>query len=190
MTKRRRLLIALLALPALYLLAIAWLVGDGLVDRLGHADVGLVLGSKVELDGRPSVRLQARLDRTVELYRAGYFPWIIASGGLGKEGFDEAVVMRDYLVRQGLPADHVILDSHGDTTFASAQNTRTLAKLKGFKSVLVVSQYFHLPRSRLALQRCGLSPIYTAHARLFEWRDVYSALRETLGWMEYRVRHF
>ena len=187
---KRRLFIALLAVPTLYLLATAWLVGDGLVDRLGHADVGLVLGSKVELNGRPSVRLQARLDRTAELYRAGYFPWIIVSGGLGKEGFDEAVVMRDYLVAQGLPADHVILDGHGDTTFASAQNTRAIAKLKHFTSVLVVSQYFHLPRSRLALQRCGLVPIYTAHARLFEWRDIYSALRETLGWLEYSLRRF
>ncbi len=45
--KRRRLLalLALLALPLLYLLATAWLVGDGLVDRLGKADVALVPGS-------------------------------------------------------------------------------------------------------------------------------------------------
>ena len=181
---------ALLVPLVLYVLATVWLVGDGLTDRLGHADVALVLGSKVELDGKPSVRLRARLDRAAELYRAGYFPWIIVSGGLGKEGFDEAVVMRDYLVAQGLPADRLILDSHGDTTFASAQNTRTIATQRHFKSVLVVSQYFHLPRSRLALQRCGFGPVYSAHARLFEGRDGYSSLRETLGWIEYRFRSF
>ena len=185
-----RLIKALLLPLVLYVLATGWLVCDGLTDRLGHADVALVLGSKVELDGKPSVRLRARLDRAAELYKGGYFPWIIVSGGLGKEGFDEAVVMRDYLVAQGLPADRLILDSHGDTTFASAQNTRTIATQRHFKSVLVVSQYFHLPRSRLALQRCGFGPVYSAHARLFEGRDVYSSLRETLGWIEYRFRSF
>ncbi len=142
------------------------------------------------MNGRPSARLQARLDRTVELYRAGSFPWIIASGGVGREGFDEAVVMRDYLVAQGLPPDHIILDSHGDTTFASAQNTRAIMKERRFTGVVVISQYFHLPRSRLTLQRCGLSPIYTAHARHFEWRDIYSSLRETAGWLEYSFRRF
>ena len=185
-----RLIKALLLPLVLYVLGTGWLVWDGLTDRLGQADVALVLGSKVELDGKPSVRLQARLDRAAELYKAGSFPWIIVSGGLGKEGFDEAVVMRDYLVAQGLPAERLILDSHGDTTFASAQNTRTIAAQRHFKSVLVVSQYFHLPRSRLALQRCGFGPVYSAHARLFEGRDVYSSLRETLGWIEYRFRRF
>ena len=79
------------------ILATGILVTAGLRDQLGKADIALVLGSKVELDGKPSTRLRARLDRTLELYRAGYFPAIIASGGLGKERFDEAVVMRDYL---------------------------------------------------------------------------------------------
>jgi uncharacterized SAM-binding protein YcdF (DUF218 family) len=99
-------------------------------------------------------------------------------------------VMRDYLVAQGVPADRVILDSHGDTTFASAQNTRAIAVQRHFSSVLVVSQYFHLPRSRLALRRCGFTAVYSARARLFEWRDLYSSLRETAGWIEYSVRRF
>ena len=184
--KRRHLLI--LGLPLLYLVATIGLVFDGLVERLGKADVALVLGSKVEMNGKPSARLQARLDRTVELYKTGYFPWVIASGGVGKEGFDEGVVMRDYLISHGVPLDRVFVDSHGDTTFASAQNTLAIAREQGFQSVLVVSQYFHLPRSRLALQRLGLGPVYTAHPSYFERRDVYSSLRETAGYGEYLIR--
>ncbi len=183
-------LLVLLALPTLYLIATALLIVDGLVDRIGSADVALVLGSKVELDGMPSARLKARLDRTVELYKAKGFPWVIVSGGVGKEGFDEAAVMRDYLVQQGLPADHILLDSHGDNTFLSAQNTRAIAKEKHFTSVMVISQYFHLPRSRLALKKCGFGPVHSAHARLFEWRDIYSSLRETLGYFEYSFRSY
>ena len=185
---RKRRLLLIVALPSLYVAATLWLVCDGLVERLGKADVALVLGSKVEMNGKPSARLQARLDHTVELYKAGYFPWVIASGGVGKEGFDEGVVMRDYLVSRGVPSDRVIIDSRGDTTFASAQNTLAIARVKGFHSVMVVSQYFHLPRSRLALQRLGLGPVYTAHPSYFERRDVYSSLRETAGYAEYLVR--
>ncbi|MDB6139786.1 MAG: uncharacterized protein JWO94_2858 [Verrucomicrobiaceae bacterium] len=188
--KKRRLVSVLLALPAVFLMGTAWLVIDGLVDRLGHADAALVLGSKVEPNGRPSVRLQARLDRAVALYHEGRFSWVIVSGGIGKEGPDEAAVMRSYLMEKGVPGDHVLRDSHGDNTFASAQNTRAIAASRHFTSIMIVSQYFHLPRSRLALRRCGITQVYTAHARLFEWRDIYSSLRETVGYVEYSLRKF
>lgn len=175
---------------AVFLLGTACLVVAGLRDDLAHADVGLVLGSKVELNGKPSTRLQARLDRTLELYRAGYFPWVIASGGFGKEGYDEAVVMRDYLVAGGIPSDHVIVDGYGDNTYASAKNTRRIAAERNFKSVLVVTQYFHIPRSRLALRRFQIAEIHSAHARIYEVRDTYSALRESFGYLAYLVRRF
>src|SRR5262245_47660290 len=88
LTRIRRLLTALGTAVGLSLLGTATLVLVGLHEEIGKADVALVLGSKVELDGTPSARLRARLDRTLELYRAGNFPKIITSGGLGKEGFD------------------------------------------------------------------------------------------------------
>lgn len=166
------------------------LVVDGLRDELGKADTALVLGSKVELDGRPSARLRARLDRTLALYREGYFPFVIVSGGVGKEGFDEAAVMKDYLVVQGIPADRIKTDSGGVTTFASARNTRLIAQKKKFGSVLVVSQYFHLPRARLALKRFGMHTVYSAHAHYYEGRDVYSSLREAVGYADYFFRQY
>ena len=191
MSRTAKRLVGLMVAPMLVYVGItAWVVSGGLNDHLTKSDVALVLGSKVELDGRPSVRLQARLDRAVELYRQGWFPTLIVSGGLGKEGYDEGVVMRQYLVSQGIPAERVITDSQGTTTYASAVNTRALAAKHHFKSVMVVSQWFHLPRCRLALERCGLGPISTAHARLWEWRDIYSSLRETLGYFSYWRRSF
>jgi vancomycin permeability regulator SanA len=174
----------------LFIVATLGLVLAGLQDRLGKADVALVLGSKVELDGRPSLRLQARLDRTLELYRAGYFPAVIASGGVGKEGFDEAAVMKDYLVTAGIPAEQVIVDSLGNNTFLSARKTLEIVRERKLSSVLVISQYFHIPRSQLALERFGISPVYTAHARWFELRDLYSAPRELIGYVRYSLRRY
>ena len=164
------------------------LVVSGLRDDIARSDVALVLGSKVELDGTPSPRLRARLDKAAELFHAGTFPQIIVSGGVGKEGFDEAAVMRDYLMSHGVPTDRIIVDSLGVTTFASAKNAAQISQQLGLKSVLVVSQYFHIPRSRLALKHFLIPAVHSAHAEFFEWRDVYSSLRETMGYAAYLLR--
>ena len=172
------------------LLGTAILVISGFNDQVGKADIALVLGNKVESDGTPSPRLRARLDKTLELYREGYFPMVIASGGLGKEGFDEAIVMKDYLVAHGIPQERVIVDSLGSTTFMSAKNTRDIARKLKITRVLVISQYYHLPRARLALERFGIPELYSAHARFFEARDVYSSVREFFGYLNYLFRSY
>ncbi len=102
-------------------------------------------------DGQPSPRLAARLDRALELHRQGMCARIIVSGGFGVEGFDEAVIMRNYLVGRGVSEEVVIVDSSGLTTRATA---------------------------RLALQQAGIEKVGHASARYVEWRDVYSILRE------------
>lgn len=175
----------------LFLLAaagVALLLIDGCTDDLRKSDVAVVLGNKVERDGTPSARLRARLDRTVDLYREGYFPWIIVSGGIGKEGFDEAAVMRDYLVSQGVPSTQILLDNQGVNTWETARNTRAIAAQRGFKSVMVITQYFHITRSQLALHKFGITDTSSSHARFYEWRDIYSTIREAAGYPAYLLR--
>ncbi|MGC4013657.1 MAG: YdcF family protein [Luteolibacter sp.] len=184
---KRLLLVAGLSL-ALVIVGTLALVVIGLRDRPGRADVALVLGSKVELNGQPSLRLQSRLNKAVELYQAKRFPMILVSGGFGKEGYDEATVMRDYLVTHGVPEANILLDSDGVTTYASAKNTRAIADAHHFQSVYVITQYFHVPRSRLALERFHFQEIYSAHAEGFELRDIYSSVRECFGYLSYRFR--
>ena len=168
--------------------AVVVLLADGFRDELGKADVGLVLGNTVHQDGTPSRRLAARLDRTAELYGAGLFPIVITSGGRGREGWYEGTVMRDYLVERGVPAEKIIVDNQGLTTMASALNTRRILQERGLSSVLVVTQYFHIPRSKLALRRVGLPTVYSARARYFESRDLYSIPREVAGYVAYSFK--
>lgn len=182
--------LALLASAGVWAAAAGALVWDGLHDELTPADLGLVLGNTVYPDGTPSPRLAARLDRTLELYRQGTFPLILVSGAVGKEGHDEALVMRDYLVSRGVPSSQVLVDSAGRTTFASAKNTRSLMDQRQIHRVLVVSQYFHVPRAKLALRRFGISAVYSAHARFFEARDLYSIPRELVGFLRYAWRTY
>jgi vancomycin permeability regulator SanA len=176
--------IGLLTLPSA-IIAIA-----GSIDNIHPADVAVVLGNTVNPDGKPSPRLQARLDKTIELYRAGIFQNTIVSGGVGKEGFDEAVVMKQYLIGAGLPQARIYLDSHGDNTYLTAKHTAQLMVEHRWHSAIAISQYFHLPRTKLALQKFGISPVYTAHADFFELRDLYSTVREVFSYCSYQLRSF
>ena len=170
---------------AAILLAAAALVLQGMNDEIHEADVAVVLGNTVNPDGTPSRRLAARLDMTLELYHRGVFKNVVVSGGMGREGFDEAAVMKDYLARRGVKQDQIIVDSFGLTTAATARNVAAITKEHNWRSVLVISQYFHIPRCRLALSRAGIEHVYSARARFFELRDFYSILREIFGYVAY-----
>jgi vancomycin permeability regulator SanA len=160
----------------------------GLSDQVRPADVGVVLGSKVYPSGRPSPSLRVRLDEALILYRRGVVRNLIVSGGLGKEGFDEAKVMQAYLTARGVPAAAIVVDSKGDDTLATARHTAEIMKGRGWKTAFVVTQYFHVPRTRLALEKCGVHVAGWAHAHYFEIRDFYSVPREVIGYPDYMIR--
>jgi len=158
---------------------------DGFNDEKQIVDVGVVLGNKVEIDGTPSDRLISRLEKTAELYSSGYFSYILVSGGVGVEGFDEAEVMKRYLVQKGIPDDKIITDSMGLNTRMTAQNTRKIMDAMGVKSVMVITQFYHISRTKLAFSQVGFDSVYSAHANYLEWRDCYSLFREFFAYYEY-----
>jgi vancomycin permeability regulator SanA len=151
---------------------------DGLTDDARKSDCILILGNKVNEDGTLSERLKARLDKGLELYKNGLAPEIMVSGGLGKEGFYEGTEMRNYLVKNGIKQEHVIIDNEGNTTLASAINYKKIADEHTFNSVIVVSQFYHISRTKKLLKKQDVTHIYAAHADYFELRDVYSLFRE------------
>ena len=184
---RRLTLTALLALIT-FLLATAALVLEGLDDKLAPADVIVVPGNTILPDGTPSPRLQARLDAALAQFQARRAPRILVSGATGKEGFDEAAAMARYLQSRGVPAGAILEDNQGWTTDATARNAALLMGAHGWKTAMVATQYFHVPRFRLALQRAGIAVSGNVHAPYFELRDLYSVPRETVGYLVYYVK--
>ncbi|AQR70234.1 hypothetical protein BZG29_19355 [Janthinobacterium sp. LM6] len=185
---RRLTLTALLALIT-FLLATAAMVLEGLNDKLAPADVIVVPGNTILPDGTPSPRLQARLDAALQQFQAHRAPRILVSGATGKEGFDEAASMARYLQSRGVPASAIIEDNQGWTTEATARNAAILMREHGWKTAMVATQYFHVPRFRLALTRSGIAVSGNVHAPYFELRDLYSVPRETVGYAVYFIRH-
>lgn len=160
---------------------------SGLQDRVVQSDLAVVPGNTVDADGKPSKRLQGRLDAALELYRAGYCRAILVSGGTGSEGFDEAAVMKTYLVEHGVPAEVIYADNHGINTFETARFTAALLRAKGLRDPILVSQYFHIARFRLALRKHGIESAGNVHSRYYELRDLYSLAREVFGYVEYSL---
>jgi len=175
----------LAAVLAVYIFAAAAIAVDGLSDKIFVSDLIIVLGNSIEANGQPSQRLQARLDRALELFRQGNAPQIFVSGGLGKEGFDEANVMADYLKDQGVPNSSIIRDSQGVDTAATAVNASRYMKMHRLHSAIAVSQFFHISRVKLALRRTGVQKIGSSHARFSEPRDFYSLAREVIAYPVY-----
>ncbi|PJZ83579.1 YdcF family protein [Leptospira harrisiae] len=179
----RKIFYILIKLSFTYLLiASSYIVSTGLVEEKElKSNVALVLGNKVEIDGSPSERLRSRLDRVVTLYKEDLIQKIIVSGGLGKEGFDEAKVMKNYLMNQGIAVDHIIEDNLGYTTEKSADNLKEILKSHESEPILIISQYYHLPRASYLVKRAGFNNIKSSYARYIEIRDLYSIFRETIA---------
>ncbi|WP_331699345.1 YdcF family protein [Paenibacillus sp. IITD108] len=181
----KRLLIVVASLFIWFIIHTAFIVIDGLNDELKPVDIAIVLGNKVEDNGQPSERLKARLDKSVELYDGGYYTFIIVSGGIGKEGFDEAKVMRSYLIDKGIPENKIIEDNNGYNSYMTAQNTSKIMDELKFDSVMIITQYFHISRTKLAFRKMDIEEVYSAHAEIFEFRDIYSIIREFPAYYKY-----
>jgi hypothetical protein len=59
---------------------------------------------------------------------------------------------------------------------------------RGLTRVLVVSEYYHVPRCRLAFARHGLPGAFSLSARYVTWHDPYALAREVAGLVKYALR--
>ncbi|MGE5549762.1 MAG: YdcF family protein [Bacteroidota bacterium] len=160
----------------------------GLHDHVAEADLAVVPGNTINPDGTPSKRLQGRLDAALVLFNSGHCRAILVSGGIGSEGYDEAEVMKAYLVANGVPASAIFTDNQGVNTFETARYTAKLVREKGFNRPILVSQFFHIARFKVALGKHGLQSGGNVHSRYYELRDVYSLAREVFGCVGYAIR--
>ncbi|GAB2650032.1 hypothetical protein GCM10027271_04740 [Saccharopolyspora gloriosae] len=123
-------------------------------------EAALVLGAGVRRDGLPSRILQGRLVVAVELYRAGRVRWILVSGSPRSRGYSEPVVMREFLVRNGIPESAIELDESGVDTWASC---RSAVAAFGLRRVTVATSKFHLRRSIALCRRAGIDAFGVGH---------------------------
>ena len=127
----------------------------GTTDYRRAADVVVVFGAQVHGSGAASTSLRDRMDTAVGLYKDRLVTTLLVSGGVGESGYNEALVMRDMAVKAGVHAEDVIVDSSGVNTEATVRNSIPFLGTGPRLRVLAVSQFYHLPRIKLAYQRAG-----------------------------------
>lgn len=180
----------LLATVSLLLAAhLAFVTGEGFTADPAPADVAVVLGTTVNPDRTPSDRLRVRLEAARALHDDGTVRYVLVSGATGVEGVDEAEAMRDWLVEAGVPRRHVLVDSAGVDTHATALNTRDILQREGLSTVVAVSSWYHLSRTTRALRAAGVEVVGARRASL-TWtpRDAWSVLREVAALYAYGAK--
>lgn len=156
-----------------------------------NSDTAVVLGTRVLPSGVPSYWLRGRLERAYALYAAGTVKNIIVSGGLGREGHQEADVMREYLIGRGVPAARIFTDPDGQDTFETARHTKQIMDAQAFRSVVIVSHYYHLPRAVFTFNRFDIRNVSAAGVVTNPlWVDGGNLLREFAAFYFYLVRDY
>ncbi|HYP14407.1 MAG TPA: YdcF family protein [Bryobacteraceae bacterium] len=155
------------------------------VDEAQPADVILVMGA-AEYRGKPSPALRARLDHGLNLYRRKLAPRILTTGGAGGDPvFTEGEVGRDYLVRQGVPSEAILLEDEGESTIHSIAVSAEIMRQNNLHSAIVVSDGYHLFRAKKMLQAQGVKAY--GSPRPFEpkgtWRETWLYFRQAAGYV-------
>ena len=149
----------------------------------------VVFGAQVHADGHPSIALTDRVRTAAELYRDGLAQRLLMSGGQGPdEPFNETSVMRALAISYGVPASAISVDPRGVNTDATVRDTVATLRDGGPGTVAVVSDFFHLPRVKLAYQRAGLDVLTVpSHARRIP-QTTGLVIREIPAFWVYYVR--
>ncbi|TAJ14398.1 YdcF family protein [Marinilabiliaceae bacterium JC017] len=92
-----------------------------------------------------------RLFQAIDLYQNGGVENIIISGGTSKilhKEKPEAIFLKDYLMKIGVAADAIVIDSLSRNTHENAVCTRQLFDENGWKrKIVLVTSAFHMPRA-------------------------------------------
>ncbi|MDR2714463.1 MAG: YdcF family protein [Coriobacteriales bacterium] len=158
----------------------------GTTEYINKTDAAVVLGAHVFPNGTPSLTLQDRLDKAIQLYEQGRTQVLIMSGGIDSDGTNEAWAMYDYAVAHGVAEKDILVDEHGDNTQESAANTVEMIKSAGFESVSTISNFYHLARVKMLYLAEGLDvstvPADDPKAGL---PAPFTLFREIPGWWYY-----
>src|SRR4051812_10456618 len=126
--------------------------------------------------GKPSVMLADRVRAAEDLYRAHRVGKLLLSGDHGQWSYDEVGAMRKMLLTNGVRPQDIFTDHAGFDTWDSAQRAR---KVFGARSVVIVTQRFHMARALFDAQRAGLHATgFYADRRNYKAKGKEAAVRE------------
>jgi len=138
--------------------------------------IALVLGAGVDTNNlRPTPVLQKRLDQAVSLYQQGKVKTILVSGDNRLANYNEPLVMKKYLIEQGVPVGAVVEDFGGRRTIDTCWRAKNVFQAK---KVYLITQKFHLPRATYSCTQMGLQVVPVAAENSSLSTTVWGVIRE------------
>jgi uncharacterized SAM-binding protein YcdF (DUF218 family) len=124
-----------------------------------HADAIVVLGAGVRWPGYLPCAALYRLEHGIRLYRAGYAPRLILTGGADPRHpsvDSEASVMRTTALELGVRSQDIIVETNATRTYENAQHVARLMSQQAWTSAIIVTDALHMRRAQLVFQRVGV----------------------------------
>lgn len=134
------------------------------MEELKRADVAIVLGGGIRTlkPPRRDIEVDSAGNRVIyasRLFRAGKVSRVIVSGGsLIDPGTDpvEADYMRALLIEWGVPEGAILVERSSRTTYENALFSKAIWQQSGFKTGLLVTSAFHMPRALKTFRGQGM----------------------------------
>ena len=135
------------------------------------------MGSAVSADGTPGEAMRRRVGAALELRDEFRDILFIPTGGIfPARPRTEAAAMKDLLIAAGVSDENIVLEGESKNTLENSINTAAIIKkLPSPKAIIVCSDNYHIPRSRILLHLMGISTTY---------RSMPSG-RQTDGWIRW-----
>jgi vancomycin permeability regulator SanA len=122
--------------------------------------------------------IEDRLKAAINLYDNNVSKKIIMSGDHGRKEHDEVNVMKNYAMELDVPSNDIFMDHAGFSTYESMYR---LKHIFGAKSVVIVTQKYHLYRSLYIARSLGIDAYGYAAEDIKYFGDTYRELREILA---------
>jgi uncharacterized SAM-binding protein YcdF (DUF218 family) len=176
-----------------------WLVTDNAPTYKlpEQADVIIVLGCPPSYWDQPSPCQIERTGAAVELWQAGYASHLILTGGYTSFGI-ESHYLAELAIKANIPTTQISLEEHSQNTVENLQNSKKLMAKYGWKSVILVSEPYHLYRARQQAADLNMGVVgWWPAMQSSDWKDPESRRRvlireavaliyyQSLGWLFY-----
>lgn len=154
---------------ALWLISMA--IVQGLIFSGSHtdpealqADCIFVLGSGIHKD-QPTRTLRNRLAAALDIMQQNPYAHIIVCGGQGDdELYTEASVMFTWMTEHGADPNRITIEGQSRNTIQNIENAMEICRINGWdtENAAILSNGFHLYRTRHIMEKCGLKPLAIA----------------------------
>ncbi len=117
----------------------------------------------------------------MQLYRQGVAPVVLLSGG-GSGPEPEGETMRRAALARGVPEAAIVVEPSSRDTLGNAQETATLLRARGWRTIVLVSDDAHLPRAALLFRLAGVEVIGRSGVRSrSRVKEIGAAVREAIA---------